>query len=63
METDRTADHLFLLNSIATIETKEVTRIAGYSIRATSFFNSTVSYTYNHCAGTVDYRTTGILGY
>jgi hypothetical protein len=23
----------------------------------------TVSYTYNHCAGTVDYRTTGILGY
>jgi hypothetical protein len=25
------------------------------------FFNSTVSYTYNHCV--VDYRTTGILGY
>ena len=24
------------------------------------FFDSTVSYTYNHCAGTVDYRTTGI---
>ena len=45
-------------------KTKEVTRIAGYSIRVTSFFlDSTVSYTYNHCAGTVDYRTTGILGY
>jgi hypothetical protein len=30
---------------------------AGYSIRVASFFfNSTVSYTYNHCAGTVDYR-------
>ena len=43
---------------------KEVTRIAGYSIRdASFFFNSTVSYTYNHCAGTVDYSTTGILGY
>ena len=27
------------------------------------FFNSTVSYTYNHCSGTVDYSTTGILGY
>ena len=27
------------------------------------FFNSTVSYTYNHCAGTVDYSTTGIIGY
>ena len=27
------------------------------------FFNSTVSYTYNHCAGTVDKGTTGILGY
>jgi hypothetical protein len=26
-------------------------------------FNSTVSYAYNHCAGTVDYRTTGISGY
>jgi hypothetical protein len=26
------------------------------------FFNSTVAYTYNHCAGTVDYRTKGILG-
>ena len=25
--------------------------------------NSTVSYTYNHWAGTVDYKTTGILGY
>jgi hypothetical protein len=25
------------------------------------FFNSTVSYTYNHCV--VDYQTTGILGY
>jgi uncharacterized integral membrane protein len=25
------------------------------------FFNSTVSYTYSHCAGTVDYRTTGIF--
>jgi hypothetical protein len=24
------------------------------------FFNSTVFYTYNHCTGTVDYRTTGI---
>ena len=28
------------------IETKEVTRIAEYSIRAAFFFNSTVSYTY-----------------
>jgi hypothetical protein len=40
-----------------------------YGIRYQGFFtpllhfNSTVSSTYNHCAGTVDYRTTGKLGY
>jgi len=27
------------------------------------FFYCTVSNAYSHCAGTVDYRTTGILGY
>ena len=44
-----------------------VLNIPGYSIRVASFFflDSTVSYTdtYNHCARTVEYRTTGILGY
>jgi hypothetical protein len=30
-----------------------------YGIRYQGFFCST----YNHCAGTVDYRTTGKLGY
>ena len=45
------------------LKQKKLSVLRNIQYRPLLFFNSTVSYTYNHCAGTVDYRTTGILGY